>query len=471
MIAMIRFIPSELYPSIYYYTNPFQLGECMLLAYNLVTNQGDDRCMEKFIIEGGIPLQGELTPAGNKNATLPLLAACLLTEESVILHNVPQIRHVLEMRRLIESLGVNVQDLGNRSWRVTAKQVRPADLDPDLTRRIRASILLAGPMTARAGELKLLPPGGDVIGRRRVDTHILALRAMGAEVEYDRSFRFRAHGLTGADILLDEASVTGTENVIMAAVTARGTSILRNAASEPHVQELCQMLNALGARIDQIGSNTLSIEGVQSLHGGEFTIGADYLEVVSFIGAAVVTRGAIRIRNAGVQYLGMIRLVFNRMGVDWSVDGNDILVPAEQRLEIEPDLGGAIPSITVMPWTALPTDLMSIAIVVATQARGSILFHDWMYPSRMFFTDKLVGMGAQVVLCDPHRCIVNGPSKLYAEKLESPDIRAGMSLLLAALAANGQSTIRNVSQIDRGYENVDGKLRALGAKIEREKEH
>ncbi len=427
--------------------------------------------MEKFIIEGGIPLQGELTPAGNKNATLPLLAACLLTEESVILHNVPQIRDVLDMRRLIESLGVSVEDLGNRSWRVTAKQVRPADLDPDLTRRIRASILLAGPMTARAGELKLLPPGGDVIGRRRVDTHILALRAMGAEVEYDRSFRFRAHGLTGADILLDEASVTGTENVIMAAVTARGTTILRNAASEPHVQELCQMLNALGARIDQIGSNTLSIEGVQSLHGGEFTIGADYLEVVSFIGAAVVTRGAIRIRNAGVQYLGMIRLVFNRMGVDWSVDGNDILVPAEQRLEIEPDLGGAIPSITVMPWPAFPTDLMSIAIVVATQARGSILFHDWMYPSRMFFTDKLVGMGAQVVLCDPHRCIVNGPSKLYAEKLESPDIRAGMSLLLAALAANGQSTIRNVSQIDRGYENVDGKLRALGAKIEREKEH
>lgn len=432
---------------------------------------GDDSYMEKFIIEGGTPLHGEMTPAGNKNATLPLLAACLLTEEPVTLYNVPQIRDVLDMRRLLESLGVSVEDVGERSWRIIAKEVRPADLDPELTRRIRASILLAGPMTARAGELKLPPPGGDVIGRRRVDTHILALQAMGAEVAYDRSFEFRAHGLTGADILLDEASVTGTENALMAAVLAKGTTILRNAASEPHVQELCRFLNVLGARIEQIGSNTLHIEGVRSLHGGEFTIGADYLEVVSFIGAAVVTRGTIRIRNAGAHYLGMIRLVFNRMGVDWSVEGDDILVPAQQRLEVEPDLGGAIPSITVMPWPAFPTDLMSIAIVVATQARGSILFHDWMYPSRMFFTDKLVGMGAQVVLCDPHRCIVNGPSRLYAEKMESPDIRAGMALLLAALAANGKSVIRNVSQIDRGYENVDGKLRALGVKIEREKEH
>jgi UDP-N-acetylglucosamine 1-carboxyvinyltransferase len=426
--------------------------------------------MEKFIIQGGIPLQGEVTPAGNKNAALPLLAACLLTEEPVVLHNVPQIRDVLDMRKLIESLGANVENVGDRSWRITAKTVRPADLDPDLSRRIRASILLAGPMTARAGELRLPPPGGDVIGRRRVDTHILALQAMGAEVDYDRSFHFRARSLKGADILLDEASVTATENALMAATLAKGVTILRNAASEPHVQELCRLLNTLGAKIDHIGSNTLQIEGVERLHGGEFTIGPDYLEVVSFIGAAVVTHGSIRVRNAGAEYLGMIRLVFNRMGVDWQVDGNDIVVPAEQQLEIEPDLGGAIPSITVMPWPAFPTDLMSIGIVVATQAKGSILFHDWMYPSRMFFTDKLVGMGAQVVLCDPHRCIVNGPSKLYAEKMESPDIRAGMALLLAALAANGRSTVRNVSQIDRGYENVDGKLRALGAKIEREKE-
>jgi UDP-N-acetylglucosamine 1-carboxyvinyltransferase len=426
--------------------------------------------MEKFVIDGGIALNGEVTPAGNKNAALPLLAACLLTDEPVILHNVPQIRDVLDMRKMIESLGVWVDDLGNRTWRITAAQVRPADLDPDLTRRIRASILLAGPMTARCGGAKLPPPGGDVIGRRRLDTHILALKALGADVHYDRSFEFRAGQLTGADILFDEASVTGTENAIMAAVLAKGTTILRNAASEPHVQELCQMLNVFGAQIEGIGSNTLHIQGVQRLHGGEFTVGSDYLEVISFVGAAVVTRGTVRVRRAGSQYLGMIRMVLNRLGVDWVEDGEDIVVPAEQRLEVEPDLGNAIPEIKTNIWPAFPTDLMSILIAIATQARGSVLFHDWMYPSRMFFTDKLVSMGAQIVLCDPHRCIVTGPTKLYGEKVESPDIRAGMTLVLAALAANGKSTIRNVGQIDRGYENVDGKLRALGARIERQTE-
>lgn len=426
--------------------------------------------MEKFIIEGGIPLRGEVTPSGNKNAALPLLAACLLTEEPVILHNVPQIRDVNDMRRMLESLGVQVTDLGNRTWRVQAADVRPADLDPDLSRRIRASILLAGPMTARAGGVKLPPPGGDVIGRRRVDTHIWALRHLGAQVMYDRTFSFKAEGLKGADILLDEASVTGTENALMAATLAKGTTILRNAASEPHVQELCHLLNAMGARIEGIGSNTLQIEGVDRLHGAEFTIGPDYLEVVSFIGAAVMTRGQIRIREAAPQYLGMIRIVFNRLGVDWETEGQDIVVPAEQRLEVEPDLGNAIPEIKTNIWPAFPTDLMSIAIAVATQSRGSVLFHDWMYPSRMFFTDKLVGMGAQIVLCDPHRCIVTGPSKLYGEKVESPDIRAGMTLVLAALAAQGTSVIRNVGQIDRGYEAVDAKLRLLGARIERQKE-
>jgi len=423
--------------------------------------------MEKFIIEGGIPLQGEVTPSGNKNAALPLLAACLLIEAPVILHNVPDIRDVNDMRMLIESLGVEIVDLGGRSWRITARTVRPADLDPDLCRRIRASIMLAGPMTARAGEMRLPPPGGDVIGRRRLDTHILALKRLGVDVKYARSFEFKAKRLKGAEILLDEASVTGTENVIMAAVTAKGTTLLRNAASEPHVQELCQMLNSLGAKISDIGSNTLHIEGVESLHGGEFTIGPDYLEVVSFIGAAAVTRGEVRICNAGPQYLDMVRIIFRRLGVDWSVDGEDILVPPRQRLKIEPDLGNAIPEIKTNVWPAFPTDLSSIAITVATQARGSILFHDWMYPGRMYFTDKLVAMGAQIVLCDPHRCIVTGPTKLYGEKVESPDIRAGMALLLAALAAQGQSTIRNVGQIDRGYENVDGKLRSLGAQIER----
>lgn len=427
--------------------------------------------MEKFIIEGGHKLQGEITPAGNKNAALPLLAACLLTDEPITLHNVPEIRDVQTMRSLLEDLGVSITEIGENSLKVHAKTLHPKRLDPEKLKDIRASILLAGPMTARIGGLDLTPPGGDVIGRRRVDTHILALRALGAAAAYEREtklFKFRApNGLRGADILLDEASVTATENAIMAAVTAEGHSVIRNAASEPHIQDLCHFLNVLGARIENIGSNTLHIAGVSSLNGGEFTIGPDYLEVVSFISAAVVTGGSIRIKNAGPQYLNMTRLVFNRFGVDWQVDGNDIVVPEQQSLKIKKDLGNAIPKISVMPWPAFPPDLMSIAIVVATQAEGSILFHDWMYDSRMYFTDKLVGMGAQIVVCDPHRCIVQGPNKLIAENLESPDIRAGMALILAALAAKGTSVIRNISQVDRGYERVDDKLRMLGAAIER----
>jgi UDP-N-acetylglucosamine 1-carboxyvinyltransferase len=429
--------------------------------------------MEKFVIQGGFTLSGEVKPAGNKNAALPLLAATLLTEEPVILHNVPSIRDVIDMLGMLESLGVSVQPISNHSWRIQAKSIHVADLDPDRCRRIRASILLAGPITARTGRLKIPPPGGDIIGRRRLDTHTLALQSLGARVEYDREeqvFMFQASGLKGANILLDEASVTATENTIMAAVTASGTTILRNAASEPHVQELCHCLNQLGAQIENIGSNTLNIHGVSQLHGGEFTIGPDYLEVISFIGAAIVTRSSICIRDAGPQYLDMIAMVFKRLGVSWNQQGNDIVVPDNQSMAIEPDLGDVIPEIKVMTWPAFPTDLMSIAIVVATQSHGSVLFHDWMYPSRMFFIDKLVGMGAHIVLCDPHRCIVQGPTLLYGEKMESPDIRAGMALLLAALAAKGTSTIRNVSQIDRGYERVDDKLRALGAHIERVKE-
>ncbi len=427
--------------------------------------------MEKFIIEGQHPLHGEIIPSGNKNAALPLLAACLLTDEPVIMHNVPDILDVRAMRSLLESLGVEVTTLDNHSWRIHAKEVRPADLDPDLCRKIRASILLAGPMTARTGNLHLPPPGGDVIGRRRVDTHLLILQKLGAKITYDRSFHFLAEGgLVGADILLDEASVTGTENAIMACVAARGESVIRNAASEPHVQEVCHFLNSLGAKIENIGSNTLHITGVPKLHGGEFTIGPDYLEVVSFVGAAAVTHGSLWIRNAGTQYLDMIHYVFNRLGVSWQVHGQDIFVPADQSFEIQSDLGGAIPEISVMPWPSFPTDLMSIAIVVATQAKGTILFHDWMYPSRMFFTDKLVGMGAHIVLCDPHRVIIQGPSQLYGEKMESPDIRAGMALVLAALSAQGTSVIRNIGQIDRGYERVEQKLAALGAYIRRESE-
>lgn len=426
--------------------------------------------MEEFIIEGGVPLRGEITPAGNKNAALPLLAACLLTDEPVVLRNVPQIRDVLDMRLLIESLGTRVEELDANTWRLTSPTLRPGDLDLDLCRRIRASILLAGPVTARAGELHIPPPGGDVIGRRRLDTHILALQALGAEVTYDRVFDFHSSGLKGAEMLLDEASVTATENVVMAAVTAKGKTVIHNAASEPHIQELCHFLNGLGAQIEEIGSNTLHIEGVPHLHSGEFTIGPDYLEVLSFVGAVAVTRGEARIRNAGVSYLQMVAQVFRRLGVQWEVEGDDILVKSDQPLAIVHDLDGAVPEIKTNVWPAFPTDLISIAITVATQASGSILFHDWMYSGRMYFTDKLVGMGARIILCDPYRCLVQGPTQLFGEKLESPDIRAGMALVLAALAARGSSTIRNISQIDRGYENVEEKLRMLGAKIERKSE-
>ena len=424
--------------------------------------------MESFCIEGGVPLHGEVTPSGNKNAALPLLCAAILTEEPVILHNIPMIRDVIAMRKLIESLGVTFEELDNHTWKIQAKTVEPAKLDPAMCKRVRASILLAGPMCARCGGLHLPPPGGDVIGRRRVDTHILALVKLGVDAYYDREFHFKVkERMRGCNILMDEASVTATENAIMAAVTAEGTTVLRNAASEPHIQELCHLLNKMGAKISNIGANVITIEGVDSLHGAEFTIGPDYLEVVSYIGAAAMTHGEITIRNAGNEYLDMVSLVFNRMGVHWESVGNDILVPSDQRLSVEPDLGGAIPEISVLPWPGFPSDLMSIAIVMATQVQGSILFHDWMYPSRMYFTDKLVGMGAQIVLCDPHRCIVQGPTKLYAENLESPDIRAGMALLLATLTAPGKSTVRNIGQIERGYERVDEKLAALGARISR----
>ena len=424
--------------------------------------------MEEFVIEGGVPLHGEVNPSGNKNAALPLLAACLLTEEPVVMRNVPQIRDVFAMRKLIESLGAVIEELDGHTWRITTRELAASHLDPDLCRRIRASILIAGPVLARAGGLKLPPPGGDIIGRRRLDTHILALRALGADITYDRVFDIKTSGLRGADILLDEASVTATENAVMAAVLAKGETHIRNAASEPHVQELCNFLNILGAKIEGIGSNALHITGVPSLHGGEYVIGPDLLEVVSYIGAAVVTRGSVKIHNAGVPHLEMVRQVFRRMGVHWEVEGNSIFVPTGQSLTVLSDLDGAVPEIKTNVWPAFPTDLTSIAITVATQVTGSVLFHDWMFSGRMYFTDKLVGMGARIILCDPYRCLVQGPTQLYSEELESPDIRAGMAMLLAALAAEGTSKIRNIVQIERGYEQVDEKLRGLGAKIYRE---
>lgn len=425
--------------------------------------------MPSFEIEGGVPLHGEVTPSGNKNAALPLLAASLLTEEPVVLHNVPDIGDVRTMRALIESLGVQVHARDLHTWEVRAETVRNARLDPDLCRRIRASILLAGPLLGRTGEAVLPPPGGDVIGRRRVDTHLLALQAFGVQTDLDQGLlRLRTpSGLRGARVLLDEASVTATENAILTAVRASGHTTIRNAASEPHVQELCHLLNAMGGRISNIGSNSLEVEGVETLHGAEAAIGPDYLEVASFVGAAAVTGGELHIRQAAPSHLEMIRLVFGRMGVAWEEQGEDLRIPPQQSLQVVPDLRGAIPQISVMPWPAFPTDLMSLAIVIATQAKGTVLFHDWMFEGRMFFIDKLVAMGARIVLCDPHRCLVQGPSVLQGELLESPDIRAGLALVTAALAARGTSRIRNIGQIERGFEQIDRKLQALGARIRR----
>lgn len=425
--------------------------------------------MDRFIIHGGIPLTGTITASGNKNAALKLLPACILTEEPVVLHNMPDIADVRTMLKLMESLGVSIEELGGGSWRIHAREISTHIVDKSLASVIRASIVLAGPLLARLGKLELPPPGGDVIGRRRVDTHVIALKALGAEVDFSDRFTFSTKGLTGADILLDEASVTATENTIMAAVLAKGTTIIRNAASEPHVQDLCNLLNTLGAQIEGIGSNMLIITGVDRLHGGEFHMGADYIEVGSFIGAAAITGGRVRIKNAAPEHLSMIKLVYNKIGVHWEVEDNDVIVPEYQPLKVISDLGNQIPEIKAQPWPAFPSDLLSIVLVMATQANGTVLFHEWMYENRFFFVDKLIYMGARVVLCDPHRCLVQGPSRLSGEvdRITSPDIRAGMSLLLAALCAEGTTIIRNVAQIDRGYENVDGKLRQLGAKIER----
>lgn len=425
--------------------------------------------MDELIIEGGVPLRGTLTPSGNKNAALPALAACLLTDEPVILHNLPDIQDVHTMLDLLADIGVQVERLDTRSWRLQAREIRLPPFAREKFRRIRGSILLAGPLLARMGWVEIPPPGGDVIGRRRVDTHFLAFQGLGAEVDVNDLFRLNARQLRGADILLDEASVTGTENAVMAAVLAKGTTVLRNAASEPHVQDLCHLLNGMGARIEGIGSNVLTIHGVDRLGGGEFTIGPDHIEVGSYIALAAMTRGELRIRNAAPHHLRMIRHVFSRLGVEIQVDGEDVVVPAEQPLEVVPDIGGAIPTIADAPWPAFPADLMSIAIVLATQTTGTVLFHEKMFESRLYFVDKLIFMGARIVLCDPHRCVVQGPSQLQGDILVSPDIRAGMALVGAALCAKGQSIIRNVEQIDRGYERVEEKLRSLGARIERVK--
>jgi UDP-N-acetylglucosamine 1-carboxyvinyltransferase len=385
----------------------------------------------------------------------------------VTLHNVPRIGDTESLVELIRTLGVSVRWKATNTLEICAESVRSTDLDPKLCSQIRASILLAGPLLARTGRVALPPPGGDVIGRRRVDTHVLAFEQLGATVAINHQFEFRADKLIGADVFLDEPSVTGTENALMAAVGAQGTTILRNSASEPHVQELAHFLVALGADIEGIGTNTITLHGVSRLGGAEHRIGADHIEVGSLIGLATVTNSELRIVRAGVKQLRSILMGFDRLGIRCEIVGDDLVVRAEQPRKIRPDLGGHIPKLEDQPWPAFPADLMSIAIVTATQCDGVILFNEKMFESRLFFVDKLIAMGARIVLCDPHRALVVGPSPLQAARLESPDIRAGMSMLLAALCAKGTSTINNAIQIERGYERIDQRLNALGARITR----
>jgi UDP-N-acetylglucosamine 1-carboxyvinyltransferase len=385
----------------------------------------------------------------------------------VTLDTVPRIRDIETLVELVRSLGVRLDWTARNTLDIHAETVRVADLDRELCKKIRASILLAGPLLARCGEVTLPPPGGDVIGRRRLDTHFLALQQLGASFEVSDSFRIRTKGLVGADIFLDEPSVTATENAMMAAVAAKGTTVLRNAASEPHVQDLAHFLVALGARVDGIGTNLLTIGGGRTLSGTTHRIGPDHIEVGSFIGLAAVTRSELRIEQAGLEHLRSTRLGFERLGIVCREEGKDLIVPAEQSMEIQSDLGGHVPKLEDQPWPAFPADTMSIAIVTATQCKGMVLMHEKMFESRLFFVDKLVSMGARIVLCDPHRAIVSGPAALTGSTVESPDIRAGMAMLIAALCARGTSTINNVGQIERGYERIDERLGALGARIKR----
>ncbi len=426
--------------------------------------------MQRFVIEGGHRLAGTFTPSGNKNAALPLLAAVLLTDERLVLHNLPNIGDVRTKLELLAEMNVRVEQLAPNSYALTAQHMDPTTPNPALCRKIRTSVLLAGPALARAGAITLPRPGGDVIGRRRLDTHFLALQALGATIEVTPSqYILRADKLRGADIFLDEMSVTGTEQAVLAAVLAEGHTTIGNAASEPHVQDVCHCLNAMGARISGIGTNVLEIEGVPRLHAADYTIGPDFMEVGSLIGLAVVTQSEIRIAGARPRDHRMVRITFGKMGVTWQDDGDDIVIPAEQELAVRDDVHGAIPKIDSAPWPGFPADLISTAVVVATQVRGTLLIHEKLFESRLFFVDRLIGMGARIVLCDPHRAVVVGPAQLYGEPegLPSPDIRAGMALVTAALCAKGRSQIFNIQQIDRGYERIEERLASLGARIER----
>lgn len=424
--------------------------------------------MVTYHIEGGFPIKGVVTPGGNKNAALPCIAACILSQEPVILHNIPNIHDVTVMLDIAKSLGASVEKLDEHSWKIHAKEIHSGTIPKDLSKKIRASILFAGSLVARHGKVIMYPPGGDVIGRRRLDTHFLALTELGVRVTADGYFTFTANKLVGADMFLDEASVTATENALMAAVLAEGQTIITNAASEPHIQDLCRMLNAMGACITGIGSNILTIDGVEELHGCEYRIGPDFMEIGSFIGLAAATKGSITIEGVEPRDLRPIKLAFGKLGIHWEIQGTSLHVENGQAMQVNTDLGGMIPKIDDAPWPGFPPDLTSIMTVVATQVEGTVLIHEKMFESRMFFVDKLIEMGAKITLCDPHRAVVSGPCTLHGdEALSSPDVRAGMAIVIAALCAQGKSVIHNVYQVERGYENLAERLKALGAHIER----
>ena len=422
--------------------------------------------MHEYIIEGGFPIHGTITASGNKNAALPCIAATLLSAEPVILHNIPEIEDTSVMLNILQSFGVKITNIKKHSWKIEAKTVNPECIPKELSKQIRASILFAGPLLARCGKAQMLPPGGDVIGRRRVDTHFLALEQLGARIEVNGSFNFTANKLVGTDIFLDETSVTATENAIMASVLAEGQTKITNAACEPHIQDLCDMLNSMGAKITGIGSNILYIDGVKELHGTEFTIGPDYMEIGSFIGLAAATKGSITINGIKNLDLRPLKIGFAKLGITWRLDGDSLKVSQVQEMKTNADIGSRIPKIDDSPWPGFPPDLTSIMTVVATQVEGTVLIFEKMFESRMFFVDKLMTMGAQITLCDPHRAVVVGPTTLHGEHLVSPDVRAGMAMVIAAMAARGKSRISNVYQIERGYEHLVERLKELGAHIE-----
>jgi UDP-N-acetylglucosamine 1-carboxyvinyltransferase len=426
-----------------------------------------EKLMESFVIEGGRPLNGRVRAAGNKNGALPILAACVLTDEPVALTNVPRIQDVHTMLELLNGVGADAEWIGPNEVRVHAADVRKTDLDEELCSRMRASFLLAGPLLARMGSVSAGPPGGDVIGRRRLDPHIHAFSELGAEVAIDGRYEIRTDGLRGTHVFLDEASVMATENTVMAAVLIPGETVIGNAACEPHVQDLCRFLVSLGAEIEGIESNVLRIRGVERLGGGKWRIGPDHIEVASFIGLAAVTGGEVTVEDVSVKDLTPVIPAFERLGVRVEFADSTVTVPAGQNLVVRDDLGGHVPKIEDGPWPAFPSDLTSVLLTVATQARGAVLIFEKMFENRLFFTDKLVSMGARIILCDPHRAVVTGPTKLRGQRMESPDIRAGMAMLLASLCAEGTSTIGAVYQIDKGYERIDERLRELGARIER----